>query len=111
MKQIRPLLSLLLVAGVLGYIAPVSAQQEIKIPPGIVKPGVISAVSLNRAITYCHLKFPAIEERTLASAKPELQDPKTGEIVDFYGPCNYDPVGYDEICRQKAQQAQRDSCD
>ena len=104
-------LSLLFAAGVLGYtIASVSAQ-GMPVKPGVVKAGVIHATALNKASTYCHLTFPAIKENTLMSAKPELQDPKTGEIVDFYGPCNYDPLGYDEICRQKAVKAHRDSCD
>jgi hypothetical protein len=111
MKSINSILSLLIVAGVSGYIvAPLSAQ-EIQIKPGVVKPGVISAVAANRAATFCHLRFPAIKPETLASAKPELQDSKTGEIVDFYGPCNHDPLGYDEICRQRVVNAQRQYCD
>jgi hypothetical protein len=111
MKSIKSYLSLLLVAGVLGYtITPLSAQ-EVPIKPGVVKKGVISAVAANRAGTFCHLKFPAIKPETLASAKPELQDPKTGEIVDFYGPCDHDPLGYDEVCRQKVVNSKRTYCD
>ena len=49
---------------------------------------------------YCHLKFPAMREDTLSWQQPIL-DPQTGNIVDFYGPCDYDPVGLDEIRVQR----------
>jgi hypothetical protein len=52
--------------------------------------------------TYCHLKFPAIREETLFSDRPELKDPSDGDIIDFYGPCDYDPLGRDAILRQRA---------
>jgi len=39
-----------------------------------------------------------------------LQDPKTGEIVDFYGPCDHDPLGQEEILTQRAQ-SRRDQYD
>ena len=52
--------------------------------------------------TYCHLKFPAIREDTLFSDHPVLKDPSDGDIRDFYGPCDYDPLGREEILRQKA---------
>jgi hypothetical protein len=108
MKHITLVLSLLL-AGMLGFsTAAMSAERA---PVKGVKPGVISAVALNKSGNYCHLKFPAIEPATLSSAKPRLKDPGSGDIVDFYGPCNYDPLGADEICRQQAVQSQRDSCE
>ncbi len=50
---------------------------------------------------YCHLKFPAIREDTLHMNRPVLKDSSTGDIVDFYGPCDYDPTG------KAALQAQR----
>ena len=51
---------------------------------------------------YCHLKFPAIRENTLYSDRPVLKDPRDGDIIDFYGPCNYDPLGREEVMRQRA---------
>ena len=45
---------------------------------------------------YCHLKFPAIREETLSWNRPVLKDVKdaaTGDVIDFYGPCDYDPTG------------------
>ena len=62
--------------------------------------GVISNTTLTPG-SYCHLKFPAISENTLSSDNPVLQDASTGEIVDFYGPCNEDPRGVDQIQHQR----------
>jgi hypothetical protein len=53
--------------------------------------------------SYCHIKFPAIEERTLSWKRPVLTDPSEGDIIDFYGPCNHDPLGKDEIHAQLLQ--------
>ena len=50
---------------------------------------------------YCHLKFPTIREDTLFSDRPELKDPSDGDIRDFYGPCDYDPLGREEVQRQR----------
>ena len=50
---------------------------------------------------FCHLKFPAIKEETLYWDRPVLKDPSQGDIIDFYGPCNHDPLGKEEIRRQK----------
>lgn len=53
---------------------------------------------------YCHLKFPAIRSDTLYSDRPVLSDPSGGDIIDFYGPCDYDPLGKEEIQRQRAEE-------
>ncbi len=49
----------------------------------------------------CHLKFPAIREDTLHTNRPELKDVREGDIIDFYGPCNHDPLGKAEVMRQR----------
>jgi hypothetical protein len=49
----------------------------------------------------CHLKFPAIRDDTLFSDHPVLKDPSEGDMIDFYGPCNYDPLGRESILRQR----------
>jgi hypothetical protein len=64
--------------------------------------GVISRVSVPES-KYCRLRFPAIREDTLYSARPVLKDPSDGDIVDYYGPCDYDPAGKEEVARQKAE--------
>jgi len=99
-------LLVLLGAGV-GY-NPVFAQE---VKPKGVKPGVIEAVAINKAGTYCHLKFPAIQPNTLGTDHPTLKSKDSGDIVDFYGPCNYDPVGPDEVCKQQAERLHRRYCD
>ena len=53
--------------------------------------------------SYCHMKFPAIVERTLGTAQPVLKDASSGDIIDFYGPCSHDPLGEDEIHEQLIQ--------
>ena len=50
---------------------------------------------------YCHLRFPAILPETLYSDRPVLKDPSDGDIIDFYGPCDYDPLGKEQIRRQR----------
>jgi len=51
---------------------------------------------------YCRMWFPAIRENTLFSAQPQLKDTNDGDIIFFYGPCDYDPLGIEEIRRQRA---------
>jgi len=55
--------------------------------------------------SYCHSKFESIREETLASSQPVLKD--TDDIVDFYGSCNHDPVGKEEIQSQKIEKQHR----
>ncbi|MEX0802514.1 MAG: hypothetical protein WD688_04255 [Candidatus Binatia bacterium] len=55
---------------------------------------------------YCHLKFPAIQEETLSWGRPVLKPGSTSDIVDFYGPCNFDPTG-----KEAVQAQQRDHYD
>jgi hypothetical protein len=62
--------------------------------------GIISKVPDSTG-KFCHLKFPGIREDTLSWNRPVLKDPSEGDIIDFYGPCDYDPLGKEEIGRQK----------
>ncbi len=59
--------------------------------------------------SYCHLKFPApaIRGDTLAGDHPVLTDPSDGDIIDFYGPCDEDPLGKDQVHEQKLEQQHR----
>jgi hypothetical protein len=57
--------------------------------------------------TFCHLRFPAIREGTLYSNQPVLKDPGEGDIVSLYGPCNYDPLGREEVLRQRSDNRRR----
>jgi hypothetical protein len=108
MKRVQLSLSVLVLAGMMGYI-PITASAQAPGPhqPKGVKPGVLGAVALNREGSYCHLRFPAIRPSTLASDKPQLKPATTGDIIDFYGPCDYNPVGKEEVLRQKQMYEER----
>jgi len=69
-------------------------------------PGVISNATLASG-SYCHLKFPAIREETLSWDRPVLKDASSGDIVDFYGPCDTDPLGEAQIDDQKLEMEHR----
>jgi hypothetical protein len=64
--------------------------------------GVISNATLIPG-SYCHLTFPAIREDTLSWDRPVLKHPGEGDIIDFYGPCDHDPLGKDQIRAQRRQ--------
>jgi hypothetical protein len=68
--------------------------------------GVISKQELTPG-SYCHLKFPAIREETLGSDHPVLSDPSDGDIIDYYGPCDEDPLGKDQIHEQELEDYNR----
>ena len=59
------------------------------------------AISLPADMTsYCRQQFPVMRSDTLGWEQPVL-DPASGDIIDFYGPCNYDPTGPEEIRMQR----------
>jgi hypothetical protein len=62
--------------------------------------GVISRAELVPG-NYCNIKFPAIDEKTLNSDHPVLKSASSGDIIDFYGPCNENPTGQDQVQSQK----------
>ena len=64
---------------------------------GVVSKEVVAAVGEGN---YCHLKFPAIEPSSLGSNHPVLQDANTGDMIDYYGSCDHDPLGKEEITKQ-----------
>ncbi len=95
------MLFLLLVALVAYGPAAVFAQ-EVPAVAGV-KPGVIQATALDETGSYCHLHFPAIDPQTLGGT-PSLQAADSGDTIDFYGPCDHDPLGAEEVANQKMQQ-------
>jgi hypothetical protein len=87
MKIATSFLSALFIVGALG-VSDTPATAE-----------VLSKVELGS--NYCHLRFPAIRKDTLNSDRPVLKDPSSRDIIDYYGPCDHDPLGKDEIASQK----------
>lgn len=86
----KSILSVFLLAGILGWVGAASAQD-----------GVLFKVALSTDSNYCYMKFPAIEEETLSWDRPVLTDPSAGDVIDYYGPCNHDPLGQNEIRAQQ----------
>jgi hypothetical protein len=48
---------------------------------------------------YCHMQFPIMRPDTLRWDRP-LLDESSGNVIDFYGLCDHDPTGADEIRAQ-----------
>ena len=88
MKKSVSLLCNLLLSSTLFWGVPSAEAEEI-----------ISSVPADTT-NYCHLMFPAMREDSLSWERPVL-DSTTGSIVDFYGPCDYDPLGVDEVRVQR----------
>ncbi len=66
----------------------------------------ISKVPMD-SVSYCHMKFPPISDETLFSNHPVL-DEAAGNVIDFYGSCDHDPLGADEVEAQRAGITDRD---
>jgi|SRR5919198_6721511 hypothetical protein len=100
MKTIQLLLSALLFSGTLGF-SPQWLFAE------AMPEDAPSATVLGQLGNYCHMKFPAIREETLGSDHPIAKDADSGDNIDFYGPCDHDPQGKDEIQAQLIQTQHR----
>lgn len=83
------LLATLLSAGAIGLSA-MPAQAD----------GVLFKTRL-QGTNYCHMKFPAIRESTLGWNRPVLKDASSGDVIDYYGSCNHDPLGKAEVRAQR----------
>jgi hypothetical protein len=70
----------------------------------IAEDGILSKDEL-AGTGYCHMTFPAIARHTLGNDQPELSS--TGDVIDFYGPCDTDPLGQDQIQDQKLENQHR----
>ena len=70
--------------------------------PGEADDGILLKVRAGNT-NYCHMKFPAIREDTLSWDRPVLQSSSSGDIIDFYGPCDYDPTGIEAVQTQKLE--------
>ena len=68
--------------------------------------GVISNTALVPG-SNCHLTLSAIREDTLSSDPPVLKDPNEGDIIDFYGLCDIEPLGEDQVHQQSLRHQHR----
>lgn len=61
------------------------------------KNGIISKTQYTPE-SECHLRFPAISRSTLGTDHPQLA--QSGDMIDYYGPCDHDPLSKDEVEKQ-----------
>jgi hypothetical protein len=92
MKKSVSLLSNLLLSSTLFWGVPLAHGEELASEQVVRVPATEAG--------YCHMKFPPIREDSLSWARPVLDDNSTA-IIDFYGPCDYDPLGSEEIRNQR----------
>jgi hypothetical protein len=57
--------------------------------------------------SYCHMKFPAMDENTLAENGPQLKPSESGDVIDFYGACDESPTGKDQVMAQRREEQYR----
>ncbi len=91
MKKIKAFMLALSLVGVVGSSGIAAAVD------GVISKNVLGTDS------YCHLKFPAMDEASLRTEHPFLKSPNSGDIIDFYGSCDHDPLGKNEINAQLLQ--------
>jgi hypothetical protein len=92
MKIAIPFLSAALLVG--GFVAAGNAD-------------VLSQTESALGDNYCHLRLTAITADSLVTNHPISKGPDSGDIIDFYGPCNENPVGQDQVVAQKLDQQHR----
>lgn len=98
MKKSVSLLSNLLLSSSLFWGVPTAQGEEVTL-------GVVLKVPSSEA-GYCHMKFPPMREDSLSWTQPVLNENAAADI-DFYGPCDHDPLGADEIQAQRRAMLRR----
>jgi hypothetical protein len=88
MKIAKSFLAALLFTGTLGAFNNAMAADSVLSKEGVTTGG------------YCHLQFPAIRQNTLGEDDPVLTQ---NDVIDFYGPCDEDPRGKDQVWEQKQE--------
>ena len=95
MKKTLSLLSNLLLSSTLFWGVPTVGGEEI---------GTGDALAIRvpaDTSSYCQMKFPPTREDALSWERSLLNE-NAGHIIVLYGPCDYDPLGRDEIRAQRA---------
>lgn len=97
MKKISAMLGGFVLMASFGLSTPAGAHVE----PGVkANKNVVHAHRLGTT-NYCNLKFTPVDRATIDTGQPQQLNPMYKILVDFYGPCDYDPLGEVEIERQK----------
>ena len=77
-----------------------SAALGLSVASGLAADGTVKKIAAT-SDGYCHLKIPAARPSTWTSDKPELKSSNTGDLIDFYGPCDTNPTSEDIIAPQE----------
>lgn len=96
MKNVKSLLLLSALTAIFGIGTPEAGAKD----------GILSSIKSGDS-NYCHMHFPAIDEKTLSWDQPVLKDASSGDIIHFYGRCDYDPHGKEAVQRQKLDEQRR----
>ena len=59
--------------------------------------GIVYKQAATEDGNYCHIKYMALTQESLHSGVPEFNP---SDIVDMYGPCNFDPKSPEEVRKQ-----------
>ncbi len=59
--------------------------------------GIVYKQAASEDSNYCHIKYMALTQESLQNGVPEFNP---SDIVDMYGPCNFDPQSPDEVRKQ-----------
>ena len=59
--------------------------------------GVVYKQAASEDGSYCHIKYMALTQESLQSGVPEFNP---SDIVDRYGPCDFDPKSPEEVRKQ-----------
>ena len=93
MNKTRCLIVTALFAGIIDTDATLARAQGV-ISTEIATPG-----------SYCHMKFPAIREDTLSESTKGFT--VSGDLIDFYGACDHNPLGKEEVQTQRLETQHR----
>ena len=88
MKKTTAVLTNLLISSTLFLGVPIAGGQE------------VVRQTLGDDSSYCHMQFPPMREETLSWDRPLLNE-NAANSIDFYGPCDHDPTGKDEVRIQR----------
>jgi hypothetical protein len=59
--------------------------------------GIVYKQAASEDASYCHIKYMALTRESLQSGVPEFNP---SDVVDMYGPCNFDPKSPEEVRNQ-----------
>ena len=97
MKRAISCLSVLVLIGSLGVSSVAMAADD----------GILSKEELAPGSNYCHMQFRPMRSSTLDTDHPTLKSANSGDVIDFYGPCDEKPTGKDQVLQQKLDEQRR----